>query len=182
MKLVDVGLLTALFAAAVAPQPGAAAGTTYSDLLCPEATPKVVAVQGLTTAADPAKILLVARDAADAYDVCAQRKLGGQDVEPGAHYAFTREAQFGVLAARALIAEKRLDEARRELVRDRSLAADVASWQASTHGTDPNVKVTSDSRFSRYHDTAQAVVDAANAELSQLGAPPSPSTAPSPHR
>lgn len=182
MKIVVAGVAaTMLGAAGLWPLAAGAAGPAFSDQECPEATPKVVAVQALTTAADPVAIYAVAKAAADVYDVCAQRKLSDQDVEPGAHYAFTREAQFGVLAARALIAQKKIDDARRELQHDRALAADVAAWRASTHGTDPNVRVQSDTPYSRFHVTAQAVVDAASAELKQLDTPASPPPAASPH-
>ncbi|MDB5043355.1 MAG: hypothetical protein JWN27_4081 [Candidatus Eremiobacteraeota bacterium] len=160
---------------ASSPAAFAAQPPPFSDQLCPEATSKVIAVQSLTTGADPQQIYTVARAAADAYDVCAKLRLGAQDIEPGTHYATTREAQFGVLAARALIAMKRYDDARRELLRDRTMAADVVGWSASTHGVDPGVTIQTNNRSSRYQAVAQLVVDAATAELKNL-----PATAPSP--
>jgi hypothetical protein len=154
---------------------GAIAAPVYSDQVCPEAAAPVIALQGLTTGSPPQKIYEAAKAAASAFDTCGKQKLGNQDIEPGAHYAFTREAQFGVLEARALIALGRADDAVAELRHDRALAADVADWQAALHGVDPGVSVPSDSRYSRFRASAQAVVEAADAELKRLASPaPSP--------
>jgi hypothetical protein len=169
-------------AAVVAPAVAAvaAAPPTFSDTVCPEATAKVIVIGGLTAGSDPNLIYDAAKAASDAYDLCAKRKLSDQDIEPGAHYAYTRAAQFGVLAGRALIVLKRPDEARRELQRDRALAADVASWETSMHGRDPGITVTSDTKYSRFHGSAQTVVDAADGELKKLAASQAPASATSP--
>lgn len=170
MKTITVSL--ALLALAVPAAGAGAAPPAFSDQLCPEATQTVQAVQALTVAADPQKIYDTALAASNAYDGCAKRWLGDQNIEPGAHYARTREAQFGVLAGRALVALKRPDDARREFTRDRALASDVASWEVAVHGVDAGVQTNSDSKYSRWRPTALLVVEAADDELKKLDASP----------
>lgn len=165
----------AIVAIAAAPCAAAVPDVQYSDPICPEAAARVTAVRALSTATPPQAVYDATQAAADAFDICAKRKLGNQDIEPGAHYANLRAAQFSYLAARALARLQRTDEARRELQEARRRAADVAAWETSVHGVDPGVAVqSSNNRASRFKPDADALVASIGSELATLGASAAP--------
>jgi hypothetical protein len=165
------------FAAATALRsaPAGAAPATFTDVICPTATQYVIAV-GRTRIDDPPdRIYAVARAAADAYALCSAEKLS-HGFREAQHYADTRSASFGVVAARALIALNRLDEARRELERCRRIAQQVVDWHFETEAyqsADINgqaVTVNADPRRrSMYRQSAQEIVESADQALEEIG-------------
>lgn len=162
-----------------APLGAAAADQQYSDTVCPAATAPMVDVSTLRASDSPQRIYDLVHALAYAYDLCANLKLSNGDIEPGAHYAFTREAQFGVLAGRALVQLGRTEDARREFTHDAKLAQDVADWVHSSNGGNIGETAGSGSRYSRFHDAAVQVTAAAHAELAKLApAVPAPTASP----
>jgi hypothetical protein len=180
---------------------GAAEGG-FSDTICPEATQYVVAVGKMKRDDSPQKIYEVTQAAADAYARCSKSKLA-YGFREAQHYADTRGGQFVVLAARALIAMNRLDDARRELAQQRPLVQQVVDWQTETvtpsqghrPAGDPEVvgaqsevnAIGSDHRASMYRQSAKEIVAAIDAELAKIDAasrdtsrPQAPQASPSP--
>lgn len=158
-----------------------AADQRYSDAVCPAGTAAMADLAKLQTGDPPQKIYDAAHAASYAYDLCGKLKLSNGDIEPGAHYAFTREAQFGILAGRALVQLGRTEDARREFAQDAKLAQDVADWVHSNNGSNIGESAGSVSRYSRFHDAAVQVVAAARAELAKLTpatAAPAPTATP----
>jgi hypothetical protein len=164
----------ALGAAAASPLTaaiGAQAG--FSDTICPEATHYVQAVGRVRTDDAPQRIYEVAQAAADAYSRCSRDKLtyGFREAQ---HYADTRGAGFAVVAARALIAMRRLDDARALLLRWRDRAQEVADWQteteafASANVHTESVTVASDHRPSMYRASAREIVQSADQALLEI--------------
>ena len=183
---VVLGAATAVPSAAV--QPG------FSDTICPEGTQYVLAVGKVRVDDPPQRIYDVAHAASEAYARCSSQKLA-YGFREAQHYADVRSAQFGVIAARALVALGRLDEARALLLHDRALAQNVADWITdptafnSAHVNGSAVATGSDKRPSMYQESAKEIVTAADealAEISRLGTDtsrrqgvrPSPSPAP----
>jgi hypothetical protein len=165
----------------------ASSGPGFSDVICPEATQYVMAVGKMRNDDPPQKIYDVSQAAADAYARCSKDKLSNGFRE-AQHYADTRGAGFAVVAARALVALKRTDEARAQLQAHRLLAQNVVDWQTETmtpsqghspgtHG-DPAVAhdtnaLGSDHRPSMYRAAAKDVVVAIDALLASInGLPP----------
>jgi hypothetical protein len=194
-RLTGVLLLTAI-AAAVA-VPAAPARAAFTDAQCSEAVQYVTALGALHAApplgstpggASAQAVADAAHAAAAAYDTCAKRHLSNANVEPGVHYAYTREAGFAMLEARALLAAGRTADARAAAETSRRLAQDVADWRQSYAQGGSNIASTgSDTRPSVYRDAAREIVASANDFLAKVPAagtaapvvaPPSPS----PHR
>ena len=144
----------------------------YADALCPESVQRVQAMTKMKASDPPAAVYEAVRAAMDAYQTCLERQLGDANIEPGVHYAQLREAQFGVLAARALVGLGRVEDARSELERDRKLAQNVAEWQYSNSGSNIGTSQGTYGQNSVYHDTAKEIVAAADAALARL--PPRP--------
>ncbi|MDB5092227.1 MAG: hypothetical protein JWO85_328 [Candidatus Eremiobacteraeota bacterium] len=169
------------------PASSASAAGQFSDTLCPNATAAVVGLSALKTADPPERVYAAAHAASAAYETCAKEFLANGNAEPGMHYAYTRQAAFGVLAARALVRQDRLADAKREFEADRRLAAEVVDWRlggsrvtssANVSGTN-DVTRTGDTRGSRYAASAKEIVDAIDAELRNIAAPvPGPSPRP----
>jgi len=163
-----------LGALAASPVTGAgAAPGGYTDPICPEATHSVQAVGRVRTDDAPQRIYEVAQAAVDAYSRCSNDKLS-YGFREAQHYADTRGAGFAVVAARALIALQRYDDARRLLVHWRALAQQVADWQTETEAyasanvhTD-SVTVWSDHRPSMYRAAAREIVLSADQALSEV--------------
>ena len=114
----------------------------------------------------------------NAYSTCAKRQLTDANVEPGVHYAQTRNAQFGIVEARALLALNRPAEAKAVLENSKRLAQEVFDWRRSGNGASD--LGSRDNRPSFYHDSAKDILDAANAMLAKLNAPPAPAASASP--
>ena len=182
--VVALGMNTATFGTASAIVPG------FTDAICPEGTHYVLEVGKLRTDDPPERIYAAAHAAAQAYATCSTQKLA-YGFREAQHYADVRGAGFGVVAARALIAMRRFDEARAELVRDRAMAQNVADWMTETQAYgSANVHleqyaVAGDHRPSMYRASAREIVvsaDEALAEIARLtdvprrqGLQPSPS-------
>lgn len=171
----------------VVPTGSAAAGPTFADTICPNAAPAVMALGGLKTSDPPERIYEAAHAAAAAYEACGRTQLADGNAEPGLHYAYTRQAGFGVVAARALLRLNRVDEARRELEAERRIASEVVDWRlggtrvtssANVNGTN-DVTRTGDTRGSVYAASAKEIVAAIDAELAKF-AGPTPGPKPSP--
>jgi hypothetical protein len=176
MKVLSGVLALAVAAVLLAPASRADAQAAFSDRLCPEATQYVVALGKLTQTDTPQQVYDAAHATTSAYETCATRYLGNGQIEPQVHYAYTRQASFSIIEARALVALNRAADAKRVLQNSRRLAADVFDWRSDTK------------RPSNYHDAAKDIVDAADAMLAKLSAPASPAAsgapapASSPHR
>jgi hypothetical protein len=190
---VVVAALAALLLCGTVARPASAAG--FKDTICPEGTQYVIEVGKLRIDDPPQRIYAAAHAASRAYATCAGQKLS-YGFREAQHYADVRSAQFGVVAARALIAMGRYDEARAELQRDRAAAQNVADWIAETeafNSADVNgsaVTVAGDRRPSMYRQSAREIVvsaDQALAEVARLtevprrqGTAPAPSPSPRP--
>lgn len=129
--LVSRLLVAALAATSVVALTPATAAAAFSDGLCPRAVPKVVALDDAAPTSDFTKISAAARDAAVAYQICTSeaQTTKGTAVEPTVNYDKTREAQFLVVEARALVAAGNPADALAPLKEARRLADDVATWQ-----------------------------------------------------
>jgi acyl-homoserine lactone acylase PvdQ len=173
------------------------AQAAFSDQICPEATQYVVALGqlqpapplGNAPAGDSAqKVYDVARAATSAYDTCSKRHLSNGNAEPGVHYAYTREASFGILEARALLALNRPGDAKAVAQNSKRLAQEVFDWRRSIAQSGGIISSSgSDNRPSIYRDAAKDIVAAADDMLAKLAAPaanasPAAAPAPSPHR
>ena len=161
----------AFTAAALATAPAAAPG--FSDAICPEGTQYVLEVGKLRIDDSPQRIYAAAHAAAQAYATCSSQKLA-YGFREAQHYADVRGAGFGVVAARALIAMRRYDEARAELLRCRALAQNVADWMTETEAfgtanvhSEP-VTIQSDHRPSMYRTSAREIVVSADEALTEL--------------
>jgi hypothetical protein len=161
----------------------------FSDTICPEATQYVLGVGKLKRDDPPQRIYDAAQAAVDAYQRCSKDKLANGFRE-AQHYADTRGAGLAVVAARALIALNRQDDARRELQQWRPLAQQVVDWQAETQTTaqahvraekqdaadhatsgipEPSTgMLASDHRPSMYRAAAKEIVVAIDEELGKL--------------
>ncbi|MDB5027777.1 MAG: hypothetical protein JWO66_1466 [Candidatus Eremiobacteraeota bacterium] len=168
MKIVT-GVLAVAAAVAFAAIPAARADAAFSDQLCPEATQYVVALTSMGQNDPPQKVYDAAHAASSAYASCARRQLSDNKIEPGVHYAYTRQAGFSVVEARALLALNRPAEAKAVLENSKRLAADVFDWRRPLSTVDPGSK---DTRPSIYHNAAQEILDSTNAMLAKLTAVP----------
>jgi hypothetical protein len=172
--------------------PAGAAPATFTDVICPGATQYVSAVGRARTDDPPDRIYAVARAASDAYALCSTEKLS-HGYREAQHYADTRSASFGVVAARALIALNRLDDARRELERCRRIAQQVVDWHFETEAyasanvhVDPLTINADPHRRSMYWQSAQAIVESADQALEEIdrrgerrqASPPAPAPTP----
>jgi uncharacterized protein (UPF0335 family) len=164
----------ALGAAAVSPATGAGAVQAgFSDVICPEATHYVLAVGRVRTDDAPQRVYDAAQAAVDAYSRCSRDKLA-YGYREAQHYADTRGAGFAVVAARALIAMRRLDEARRLLEHWRALAQQVVDWQTETEAYasanihTESVTIASDHRPSMYRAAAREIVQSADQALNEV--------------
>lgn len=168
----------------------------FSDTICPEGTQYVLAVGKVRTDDPPQRIYDAAHAASEAYARCSSQKLA-YGFREAQHYADVRSAQFAVVAARALVAMGRLDEARSMLTYHRARAQQVAEWiteptaQNSAHANGSAVATAGDNRASMYRESAKEIVLAADeqlAEIARLGADvsrrqgvrPAPSPSPQP--
>jgi hypothetical protein len=183
MKVLSGVVALAAVAVLMAPASRAGAQAAFSDKLCPEATQYVVAVSTLTQKDLPQKQYDALHAAANAYDNCGKRHLASAEIEPGVHYAYTRQASFGVAEARALLALNRTADAKRALENSKRLAQDVFDWKQSYNQSGSSIASSgSDNRPSVYRDLAKEVLAAANDMLAKLAAPAAAATpVPSPH-
>jgi hypothetical protein len=170
-------VLSAVFGlvlSAVASAPSLAVQPGFSDTICPEGTQYVLAVGKLRVDDPPQRIYDAAHAASEAYARCSSQKLA-YGFREAQHYADVRSAQFGVVAARALVALGRLDEARSLLQHDRALAQNVADWitdPTAFNSADVNgsaVATGSDKRPSMYRESAKDIVTAADEALAEIG-------------
>ena len=161
--------------------PASAADVGFSDVICPEGTQYVLAVGKLRKDDPPQRIYDAAQAAADAYQRCSRDKLSNGFRE-AQHYADTRGAGFSVVAARALVALNRPDDARRELLVWRPMVQQVVDWVSETEtpaqGHSPrdgdgaaesgaNARQ-GDHRKSMYRAAAKEIVIAIDVELGKL--------------
>ncbi len=162
-----------------------AAPPGFSDLICPQATQYVLAIGKLRKDDSPQRIYDAAQAATDAYQRCSKDKLSSGFRE-AQHYADTRGSSFAVLAARALVALKRPDDARRELEQWRPLVQQVVDWKSETetsvsphspliaHGDMSDAMARDltahegDHRASMYAQSAKEIIVAIDSELAQL--------------
>ena len=165
---------------------GGASAAGFSDTICPEATQYVLGVGKLRTDDPPQKVYEAAQAAVDAYALCSKDKLS-HGFREAQHYADVRGAGFAVVAARALVALKRPDDAERELRQYRPLVQQVVDWQTEAQttsnahyhreGEDPSpasgasadTQSGGSRRPSMYRNAAKEIVAAIDAELAQIG-------------
>jgi hypothetical protein len=193
-----VRTLTALLALALvtgAATAARAAEAGFSD---------VIAVGKLRNDDPPERIYTAAQAATDAYQRCSKEKLS-YGFREAQHYADTRGAGLAVVAARALIALNRADDARRELEQWRPLVQQVVDWKSETQtigsGNKPVESANGngaprddidrvrqgDHRNSMYRESAKDIVSAIDTVLTSLRERPrtqgrgSPEPAPSAH-
>ncbi len=182
-RLVTGALALVLVLAAAASERADAA---FSDQQCPEATQYVVAL-GSVKPSDPQAVYAAVHAVTNAYDICAKRELADGNVEPGVHYAYTREASYQIVEARALAAMNRPDDAKAVAQNAKRLAQDVFDWRRSYQQSSSGNSIGSsgsDTRPSAYRDSAKDILAAANDMLAKFAPAPAPaaSAAPGPHR
>jgi hypothetical protein len=174
------GALTCALGIAAFGLTAARADAAFSDKLCPEATQYFVAL-GQVPPSDAQRVYDAAHATTTAYDNCAKRHLADGDVEPGVHYAWTREAGIAVLEARALVALNRQSDAKAVALNAKRLAQDVFDWRKSIDQSGSSISSSgADRRPSMYRDAAKDVITAADELLTKLGAAPAASAAPAP--
>ena len=187
MRILTVAGMAFVVVAFSCGQASAATGG-FSDVICPEATQYVVAVGKLRKDDPPQRIYDAAQPAVDAYQRCSKEKLANGFREPQ-HYADVRAGGLAVIAARALIALNRPEDAKRELLQWRPLVQQVVDWQSETQTTvqghnrtekvdaanaqsglpEPATNtVNSDHRPSVYRASAKEIVVAIDEELGKL--------------
>lgn len=187
--------VAALYLCGSVAAPASSAVPGFKDTICPEGTQYVIEVGKLRIDDPPQRIFAAAHAASQAYATCSGQKLS-YGFREAQHYADVRSAQFGVVAARALIAMRRYDEARTELQRDRAAAQNVADWIAETeafNSADVNgsaVTIAGDRRPSMYRESAREIVLSADQALTEIarltevprrqGTVPAPVPSPSP--
>ena len=152
MNFSRLAIVTGVLACAIAGAVPAHAAERFSDVICPQATPKVVE---FTEMGAQAKINLVdlrnlTHAVVDRYDDCAKQKLSDGYVEPKMHYAQTRAASFLVIAARIEAKIQDYDGAQADLNRAKDLASEVSEWRP--------VDLRSYSRPSYYQDSAKEIL------------------------
>lgn len=173
--------------------PAARADAAFTDIVCPEATQYVIAMGRLKQTDPPQRVYDAANAAASAYAECAKRQLADANLEPGVHYAYTREAGLSIVAARALIALNRQSDAKAMVLNAKRLAQDVAEWRRSIQQHGAIISSSgSNTQPSAYRDAARDVVAAADQLLATLAgvqasspapaASPLPAPAATPHR
>jgi hypothetical protein len=161
----------ALAFAAVLLAPAPPANAAISDKLCPEATKLVAGLSDMKDA-DQQQVYEAARKITAAYEDCAKTHVVNMSVEPGAHYAYTREAGYDIVAARALVALHRTSEAKTLVLHGRHLAQDVYDWRGtSTVYDSSSTSSRADSRPSVYRAAAKEIMGTADALLKDLAAP-----------
>jgi len=124
-----------LAAVAVVTWAPALAQTTkaMADPNCPKAIPALRVLASITKP-DDAAISVAAYDAVRAYKDCAAEALAAGKIEPLAHYAQTRVAQYEVLYGRALMNLGRFDEAHEVFWEASKLSGLVADWVTPSYG------------------------------------------------
>ena len=127
----STGAFVCALALGVLAFPAARADAAFTDIVCPEATQYVVAMGALKQSDPPQRVYDAANAAATAYELCAKRQLADANVEPGVHYAYTREAGLAIVAARALVALNRQSDAKAMVLNAKRLAQDVVDWRRS---------------------------------------------------
>jgi hypothetical protein len=172
-----------------------AAGAGFSDVICPEATQYMIAAGKVAKDDPPQRVYDTFQAAVNAYQRCSTTKLsfGFREAQ---HYADTRAAGLAVVAARALIALNRQDDARRELLLWRPLVQQVVDWKAETETTAVGNKPVEsadgggaprgdapgpragDNRPSAYRTSAKEIVVAIDVELAKLADLHSPAPKP----
>jgi hypothetical protein len=174
----SAGALTFAFGVAAFATSAPRADAAFSDALCPEATQYVVALGQVPPNDPPQRIYDAARATTAAYDSCAKRQLADAKIEPGVHYAYTRQASFAILEARALVALNRPSDAKAVVLNAKRLAQDVFEWRRSI---DQNGSYIASSRSNNqpsfYRDAAKDVIAAADDMLAKLSAVPPAATA-----
>jgi hypothetical protein len=190
MRTLTASLVLVFVAGSFGPAGAAAPG--FSDTICPGATQYVLAVGKLRQDAAPQQIYEAAQAAVDAYERCSTEKLSNGYREPQ-HYADMRAAGLAVVAARALVALHRSEDARLELLHWRPLVQQVVDWKAETqttfddhyHAIQPSAKnpekpvipdtpsmrtavTAGDHRGSLYRDSAKEVVAAIDTQVAQI--------------
>ncbi|MDB5071267.1 MAG: hypothetical protein JWM87_2378 [Candidatus Eremiobacteraeota bacterium] len=154
------------------------ADAAFSDKLCPEATQYVIALGQVPPSDPPQRIYDAARATTAAYDSCAKRQLADAKIEPGVHYAYTREASFAILEARALVALNRPSDAKAVALNAKRLAQDVFDWRRSIDQNGAYIQSSgSDNRPSVYRDSAKEIIAAADDMLAKLAAVPATASA-----
>jgi hypothetical protein len=173
------GALTCAFGIAAFGLTVSRADAAFSDKLCPEATQYVIALGQLPPNDPPQRIYDAAHATTAAYDSCAKRHLTDAKIEPGVHYAYTREAGFAMLEARALVALNRPSDAKAVVLNAKRLAQDVFEWRRSIDQNGSYISSSgSDNRPSIYRDAAKDVITAADDMLAKLSAVPAAAPAP----
>lgn len=159
-----------------------AADAGFADVICPEATQYMIAAGKLRKDASQQVVYDAFQAAVDAYERCSKSKLS-YGFREAQHYADTRAAGLAVVAARALIALNRPDDARRELALWRPLVQQVVDWQSETQtsvsghkpGEDPvpmsgpsGTVTGGDHRKSMYAVSAKEIVAAIDVEIERI--------------
>jgi hypothetical protein len=126
-------ILAVVVAVGLAP-PALAQNKGMSDPNCPTAIPALKAIAAIPNPNDAEKVSAAALVAVRAYQDCASTMLAAGKIEPEAHYAQTRVAQYQVLYGRALMKLGKFDEAHDVFWEASKLSSLVADWTAPGYG------------------------------------------------
>lgn len=150
----------------------ARADEKFTDIICPGSVASVETYNGVSRAQpmDAGALLAAAIAAGDTYEICAEQQRSSQRIEPQAHYAQYRAAQYDIVAARVELQLGKIDAARNHLKTARQDATDVAFWQPFGRGA---------STHSVWMDRCKAILTAADETAKDL---PSPEPAKPPTR
>jgi hypothetical protein len=111
-----------------------AAPRQMSDSVCPGAIPAVHAIEALPDPPEPVRAVAALETAVDAFRYCFYSALSDGAIEPVAHYAQTRVAQFEIVLGRQYMAQQRWDDAHAAFIEASRLSEIVATWKAPTYG------------------------------------------------
>jgi hypothetical protein len=155
----------------------ASAAPKGADLLCPGATPTLIALSELPDINDYAKFAQATQKVVDAYKYCITVASGDGAIEPTVHYDETRAAQFEVLLGRTLANLGKFEEAHAAFAEARRLAKIVSDWTSPSMGyaTDNKNGTTpiqnTQRSYSQFRESATAITKAADDELAKLAIP-----------
>jgi len=127
-------VLPALLVAVSFGSPAFAQSKAMADPNCPAAIPPLKILAAITTPNDAAKVSDAAAGVIAAYKDCASAALAAGKIEPEAHYAQTRVAQYEVLYGRALMNLGKFDQAHAIFWEASKLSGLVADWVAPGYG------------------------------------------------
>jgi hypothetical protein len=160
MRTLTGGLALAVAAFVLTAPPSRAGAEPFSDKVCTGASQYVTALAALSTS-ESQKVYDAAHATTGAYETCGKRYLADGSTQ-SAQYAYTRQAYYGLIEARALLALNRTSDAKAVLESGKRLVTEVLEWSGSGPGTGRMRSV--------YRPAAKDILDDTTAMLAQVKA------------